>query len=228
METIRSISYDQTELINKIFDLHLPSRYIEADLTYNIGAIHNDFKIPMVRGDLQIQSSDKQVPERRMNLNADCQQLPFQNGTFNSIMIDGPFGIGCGPSMKKPKKGSNIIIKRFGAFRTGEVLFNFYKNTMKECARVLKKKGVLILKIQPVVGSGKQWMTHAFCMFIGQTFGLYPKDEMILLAKQRLESSKVKNQQHARKYQAYFYVYVKQKIPRQTNFMNYLPELINE
>ena len=50
-------------------------------------------------------------------------------------------------------------------------------------------------------------------------FGYYPKDKFILLAKNRIMSPNMKNQQHARKFHSYFLVFIKQK-----SLVNYAPE----
>ena len=42
MDMVKSISYDQTEIINWILDLHVPSHHIDCDPTYSKGNFYNN------------------------------------------------------------------------------------------------------------------------------------------------------------------------------------------
>ena len=58
--------------------------------------------------------------------------------------------------------------------------------------------------------SGKQYFSHVFVMDTAVEAGFYPKDLFILLAKNRLVADwQRKNQEHARKFHSYFWVFQK-------------------
>ena len=85
-----------------------------------------------------------------------------------------------------------------------------YYDTLKEAYRVLKPQGILIFKCQDRVASSKQYMSHVFVCNAAIHEGFYPKDLFILLAKTRLIADwQAKNQQNARKYHSYFWVFQK-------------------
>lgn len=201
-ETIRSIGYDQHKILADILKLHCGGQPIDADVTYSKGGFYtNGIARPRLCFDL--------VPKFPYVVQADCRRLPLPDGQLSVVVSDPPFGIGSGPSMQKKIEGQNITINRFGVFRTGTELFDFYEKMLFEMHRILCDGGILIQKIQPVVACGKQWMTHYHVMTAAKEFGFYHKDEFVLLAKSRLISGKVKQQQHARKYHSYFYVFEK-------------------
>lgn len=195
--TIKSISFDQTEIIENILKLHC-AHYIDADVTYSSGNFYKKLPRPKWCSDI--------APKFDFVIKADCRDLPVEKESFNTVILDGPFGVGSGPSLLVKKKGQNITPGRFGCFKTGKDLLGFYREALLEMARILKPGGILIQKIQPVVGCGKQWPTHFVSLEAAFKAGFVFKDEFILLAKQRPISGKVKNQQHARKFHSYFYV----------------------
>lgn len=201
---IKSISYSQDEIIDWILELHCQSP-IELDSTYSKGNFYKTRPKPKYCFDIS--------PQFDFVQKADCRNLSLDSESITTSILDGPFGIGSGPSLKVKINGQNITPGRFGCFPTGKTLFEFYTSALKEQYRILKPDGILILKIQPVVGCGKQWLTHFHCLEVAIDLGFYPKDEFILLAKQRPISGKIKKQQHARKFHSFFYVLQKIKSP---------------
>lgn len=198
--TIKSISFDQTEILENILSLHCDS-YIDADVTYSKGNFYKHLPRPKWCSDIE--------PRFDFVVQADCRAMPVADSSFSTVILDGSFGIGSGPSLLKQKKGQNITPGRFGAFKTGKDLFEFYRAAIPEMARILKPGGILIQKIQPVVGCGKQWATHFISMEVAFKSGFIWKDEFILLAKQRPISGKIIKQRNARKFHSYFYVFQK-------------------
>lgn len=191
-EVIKSISYDQHDIINNIIKLHCPDG-IEVDTTYSKGVFYKNSAVPQpkYKFDKYPQTEDTIQLEDR---------LPFDDNTISSIMFDPPFVISMGGSMKYDIKGQNIISKRFSSYATP-----------KEYYRVLKEGGVLIFKCQDTVSSSKNYFTHVWVMNKAYEIGFYPKDLSILLAKSRIISGKHKNQQHNRKFHSYFWVFTKEK-----------------
>ena len=116
-----------------------------------------------------------------------------------------------GKIKKDCAEGSCLISKRFSYFKNPDELSKFYKASLFEFYRILKKMGVLIFKCQDCVVSSKNLMSHAIIMQQALNVGFYPKDLFVLLAKNRLISGKVRKQQHARKFHSYFWVFEKRK-----------------
>jgi tRNA G10 N-methylase Trm11 len=200
---IKSTSYSQEEIIKNILTLHCNGQDVDCDPTYSKGVFYRNINKPIHKFDLYPQTED--------TIKADCRDLPLEDGDINVLMFDPPFVIGSGPSLTNDVKGQSMIQKRFGGFKSGKDLWNFYTESLSEFSRVIKTGGTLIFKCQDVVGSGKQWFSHIFIANMAGNFGFSLKDLFILNAKNRLISGKIKKQIHARKYHSYFLVFKKQK-----------------
>ena len=200
---IKSISYDQSEIIKNILELHVKSKKINCDPTYSIGNFYKNtgIKIPKYRYDINPQVEGVKF--------GDSRNLPLKDCSIECEMFDPPFLATTGQSLIKNDE-SNIINKRFGVYRSEKQLYQFYIDSLKEAYRILKDKGILIFKCQDKISSGKQYLSHVFIINEAIKIGFYPKDLFILLAKNRLVADwQVKNQKNARKFHSYFIVFEK-------------------
>lgn len=196
---VRSVSYDQSEIIQWILDLYVPSRKIDCDPTYSIGNFYKNSGIesPTYKFDL--------VPQVDGVEQGDSRFLPLQSDSLECIMFDPPFLATTGKSLTE--NHGNIINKRFGVYPNEKELHQFYIDSMKEAHRILKDHGILIFKSQDKVSSAKQYMSHVFIANEAIKIGFYPKDLFILLAKNRIVADwQLRNQKHARKFHSYFWV----------------------
>lgn len=203
MDMAKSISYDQTEIINWILDLHVPSHHVDCDPTYSKGNFYNNTGIeqPQYKFDILPQTDGVEY--------GDSRDLPLMDRSINCMMFDPPFLATTGKSLKTDND-SNKINKRFGVYPSEKELHRFYINSMKEAYRILKDDGILIFKCQDKVSSGKQYMSHVFVMNEAVKIGFYPKDLFILLAKNRLVANwQLNNQKNARKFHSYFWIFQK-------------------
>ncbi len=202
---IKSIEYNQTEIIKNIIELHSPTQKIDCDATYSIGNFYKNTGIsqPDYKFDInpQVEGVEK----------FDCRNLPLNDNSLYCMIYDPPFLATTGKSLLK-EDNSNIINKRFGVYKNEQELHKFYVDSMKEAYRILKQGGILIFKCQDKVSSGKQYMSHCFIQNAAIDIGFYPKDLFILLAKSRIVADwQIKNQKNARKFHSYFWVFEKSR-----------------
>lgn len=209
-ELIKSISYDQEEIIKWILDLHVPNHKIDCDCTYSKGVFYKgEIEEPTYKFDILPIDDSVQY--------GDSRNLPLEDNTLECIMFDPPFLATTGKSLTENNEG-NIINKRFGVYPSERELHQFYIDSMKESHRVLKDDGILIFKCQDKISSSKQYMSHVFVMNEAIKIGFYPKDLFILLAKSRLVADwQLKNQKNARKFHSYFLVF--QKTDKQIQYV---------
>ena len=202
LDIIRSISYDQTEILLSILRLHVPAGVIDCDPTYSKGQFYKDglIKQPRLRFDL--------YPSGPGIEKADCRHLPIEDNTLNCMIFDPPFLATTGKSLSD--KIGNIINRRFGVYPNEKALHQFYIDSLKEAYRVLKPHGILIFKCMDKVSSGTQYLSHVFICNEAVRIGFYPRDLFVLLAKNRLTADwQAKNQRTARKHHCFFYVFEK-------------------
>jgi tRNA G10 N-methylase Trm11 len=200
-DLIKSIGYDQGEILRNILKLHVPEGKIDCDPTFSTGAFYNGtgIAIPLYRFDISPQRSDV--------VQADARNLPLADSSISCMMLDPPFLATKGKSLRSGK--GNIINRRFGVYPDEKSLHRCYEEMLAEAYRVLKPDGILIFKCQDKVSSGKQYMSHVYIINEAVRIGFYPKDLFILLAKSRLVAGWQRNQKHSRKYHSYFLVFQK-------------------
>jgi len=195
-KVISSIGFDEQEIIRDILYLHGNGKYIDCDPTFSIGNFYkNGLPKPSHRFDKYPQSKDV--------IEATADNLPLEDESCNIIMFDPPFVI------NGDLKETGVITKRFTSFKHWNELRDMYSASLKEFARVLKKGGLVIFKCQDIVSSGKNHFSHCWIMNEAIRLGFYPKDLFLLLAKNRINDGR--EQQHARKYHSYYWVFEKSK-----------------
>lgn len=198
---IKSISYDEDEIIESILQLHCQYP-IELDPTYSKGNFYKG-KIPAPLHKFDISPQIKEVKQ------ANAEKLPLEDLSINTIMFDPPFLATTGKSLKS-NDNNNKINKRFGVYPSEKELHQFYVNSLREFYRILKPNGILIFKCQDKISSGKQYLSHCFIIQEAEKLGYYTKDMFILLAKNRIVADwQLKNQKNARKFHSYFLVFEK-------------------
>ena len=202
---IKSISYDENEILNNIIKLHCETN-IELDATFSKGNFYKGkVKEPIWKFDLYPQVSGV--------VKADCRDLSnyVKDGCINTLIFDPPFLATKGKSLDINNQ-SNKINKRFGIYPTEKELHQFYIDSLKEFYRILKNNGILIFKCQDKVSSGNQYLSHVFIINEAEKMGFYIKDLFILLAKNRIVANwQLKNQKNARKFHCYYLVLQKSK-----------------
>ncbi len=203
-ELVKSIGYDQGEIIRNILRLHVPEGRIDCDPTFSTGAFYNGTGVdpPALRFDIR--------PQAEGVVEADARHLPLEDGSISCMMLDPPFLATKGRSLTEGN--GNRINRRFGVYPDEKSLHQMYADVIREAYRVLKPDGILIFKCQDKVSSGKQYLSHVFVVNTAVEAGFYPKDLFVLLAKNRLVADwQKKNQLHSRKFHAYFIVFQKSK-----------------
>ena len=90
-----------------------------------------------------------------------------------------------------------------------DAVLHFYIQAGREAYRVLRPKGVLIVKCQDAVSANRQHLTHVRIVLEYEKMGFYAKDLFVLVRRNRPAVSRLKRQIHARKNHSYFLVFIK-------------------
>ena len=207
---IKNFSYDQNEILYNIMMLHNNGEAFECDMTASELKFYERSKeyfipVPKILMDVFPQRDDiiKITP---------MEPLPLEDASISSIVIDLPFVISPhnAPSVQEGKEGSNLIFNRFSSFYPVGELYHNYMWWIKEAYRVLKPNGICVFKCQGTVSGGINHFVEEYSFMCAAKAGFYVKDKFILGAKARLiASSRIKKQEHARKYTSTFWVFKK-------------------
>jgi hypothetical protein len=200
---VKSVYTSNFDAITNIMHLYNIERF-DLDCTYSKGSFWKDLPGPVYKTDL--------IPANDTVVEANSENLPFEDGSMRTIMYDPPFVV-AGASYKNNKEGSSIIAKRFEGYTNYKELTDNYYNTLKELYRVCQKGGYVVMKCQDTVSGGKNHFTHCLIMNMAMEIGFYPRDMFILHNKVRINSfgTKWTKQEHARKYHSYYWVFEKVK-----------------
>jgi hypothetical protein len=217
---VKSVYTSNFEAIRNIMDLYKIERF-DLDCTYSKGNFWKDLPGPTYKSDL--------FPVNESVVEADSENLPFENNSMKSIMYDPPFVV-AGASYKGNKEGSSIIAKRFEGYTTYNDLKVNYFNTLKELYRICDKGGYVVMKCQDTVSGGKNHFTHCLIMNMALQIGFYPRDMFVLTSNVRINSfgTKWTKQEHARKYHSYFWVFEKVKPKVKYDFINAVDSFIEQ
>ena len=196
-KTIKSISFNEQEIIRDILFLHCDGKDIDCDPTYSVGNFYKKgLNKPKHKFDL--------MPQVDGVLSSDCRELPLESESINVLMFDPPFMFG-----SRDKQQEYLMSKRFTIIQSFDDLRELYQSSLKEFFRVLKKNGVLIFKCQYFTDTHTTF-THSLVLNWATEIGYNAKDLFILLSKGAM-INKSTQQRHARKYHSYFWVFQKAK-----------------
>ena len=197
---IKSVSYNQDEIIKSITELHVPGG-IQCDITYGNGAFYRNIKRPKLCYDIH--------PLANFVVKADSRCIPNKKNSISSIMFDPPFLT----YINGGRNHNSIMGKRFSGYWSYDQLKSHYKATLREVSRVLVPRGKLVFKCQDIIHNHRLYCTHHKVIGWAEEYGLELCDLFILCAKNRMPVRAAKHgkqrQKHARIYHSYFLVFEK-------------------
>jgi hypothetical protein len=192
----------------QVLALHVAPGSVVADVTYGKGVFW------------------KRVPKDRYTLHAsdlqtgvDCCALPYKDDSHECVVLDPPYMEGFYRRASSHLAGAG----NYAAFRehysNGKptnggpkyhaAVIDLYFRAAREAHRVLKDRGVLIVKCQDEVSANQQRLTHVEIINELESIGFYTKDLFVVVRQNRPAVSRILHQEHARKNHSYFIVFVK-------------------
>lgn len=178
------------DLLPIIFSLYVEPNSIIADVTFGRGVFWkniNESEYNILKFDLA-------------GLNgaaaANFANLPIENSFLDCLIIDPPYMHG-GETIK------HSINKCYRNANTShESVVRLYAGGLLEAARVLKKKGKIIIKCQDEIESGKQRFSHIEIIKLLELFGFAVLD-LFVLVQQTKPAMRNNYQKTARKNHSY-------------------------
>lgn len=207
------------EIFPKILALHVPIGSTIADVTYGKGVFWRN--VP--QGVYHLKVTD-------IAAGIDCRKLPYEDKSLDCVVLDPPYMEGFYRTSADQKAGSGSHISFREAYSNGDeknedqihtgtkkwhaAVTDMYFRAGLEAYRVLKDKGIFIVKCQDEVSAGKQWLTHVEIITKFESYGFYTKDLFILIRPNKPNVSRLKKQTHARKNHSYFLVFIKTAVEK--------------
>lgn len=132
---------------------------------------------------------------------ADFRALPLHDASFDVVAYDPPYVCLGG----RKTSGLPEFNDRYGltaAPRTPKLLQELINDGLTECARVVKPKGVVLVKCADYISGGKLWLGTHWTLTHALELGLLCQDRMEMVATRRRAQPPMRNgkpfiQQHA-------------------------------
>jgi hypothetical protein len=196
------------EVFPKILALHVADGATIADVTYGKGVFWQNVDAARYR----LLATD-------LKTGVDCRALPYKDASVDCVVLDPPYmeGLfrrhgshlaGGGSHAAFRDRYSNGKMTR-GGFKYHEAVLDLYFQAGLEALRVLKGRGVLIVKCQDEVSANRQRLTHVEIINKYESYGFYAKDLFVVVRRNQPAVSRLIKQAHARKNHSYFLVFVK-------------------
>lgn len=173
------------DLIPNILSMYVPIGSVVADVTYGKGVFWRN--VP--EGSYDLKATDL------MN-GVDFGNLPYDDQSIDALILDPPYMHG-GVTVKK---SINDCYRNQNT--SHESVIRLYAKGILEAARVLKKKGRIIVKTQDEIESGKQMHSHIELVQIMEIFGFRILDTFVLV-QPSIPAMREKYQKTARKNHSY-------------------------
>lgn len=196
------------DIFPQILTLHVPDGSRIADVTYGNGVFWRNVDL-----------SKYEFFPSDIATGVDCRNLPYQDDSFDVVVLDPPYMEGLLRNNQDHKAGNGS----FSAFRDyysngneksdgpkwHAAVTDLYFKAGAEGYRVLKSNGVMIVKCQDEVSANRQWLTHVEIINHYEKMGFYTKDLFVVVRTNKAGISRLIKQKHARKNHSYFLVFVK-------------------
>ena len=192
----------------QILDLYVKRGSVIADVTYGKGVFWR-----------HVSPSSYIVKATDLLTGTDCRDLPYVDGEIDCVVLDPPYMHSPGGSAYGASSGFERHYRNNGSGnQTGskyhEAVLDLYVAAGLEAKRVLRDRGVLIVKCQDEVCSNRQRLTHVEIIQAYAGMGFVCEDLFVVVRKNRPGVSRSARQVHARKNHSYFLVFWKQGVAR--------------
>ena len=149
----------------------------------------------------------------------DCRDLPYDDGRIDCVVLDPPYMHTPGGSAHTVHTAFERHYRNNGtgnktAKKYHDAVLSLYEDAGKEAYRVLRERGVLIVKCQDEVCSNRQRFTHVEILTAYERIGFVPEDLFVVVRRNRPGVSRAVRQVHARKNHSYFLVFWKRTAGR--------------
>lgn len=204
---------NNADIFPHVLALHVKDGTRVADVTYGKGVFWK-----------KVDTSKYDFHPSDIANGTDCRDLPYKDESFDCVVFDPPYMEGFFRNGRTTKAGAGTHKTFRDHYSNGQespvngggkwhaAVLELYEAGGREAHRVLKDKGVLIVKCQDEVSANRQNLTHVEIVNAYASTGFVCKDLFVVVRPNRPGMSRLLKQVHARKNHSYFLVFV--KIPK--------------
>jgi len=207
---------DNSELFPKLLQLFVPDGAKIADVTFGTGVFWKN-----------VDTSKYDFHASDLKTGVDARALPYADSELDALVFDPPYMEGLLRSHQSELAGGGTHTSFREYYSNGEGMkgtelkyhdrvIDLYMSSAKEARRVLKDRGIYIVKCQDEVSANRQKLTHVEIIYGLELLNFYCKDLFVLTRSNRPVVSRLVKQEHARKNHSYFLVFTcikKGKLP---------------
>lgn len=188
----------------QILDLYVKRGSVIADVTYGKGVFWRN-----------ISPNSYKLKATDLLTGVDCRNLPYSSGEIDCVVLDPPYmhspgGSAYGNVSAFENHYRNNETGNRTRSKYHEAVLELYVDAGKEGFRVLRDRGVMIVKCQDEVCSNRQRLTHVEIIQKYYDMGFICEDLFIVVRNNKPGVSRSVKQVHARKNHSYFLVFWKQ------------------
>ena len=201
------------DIFPNILKLYVPEQSVIADVTYGKGVFWrkvDESKYRLLKSDAQ--------------MGIDARDLPYDDASLDALVLDPPYmeGFYRRSSDQQGGRGSHSGFSEYynhlqatgeieGAPKYHDAVLDVYYRAGEEASRVLKDKGIFIVKCQDEVSANQQRLTHVEIINYYSSIGFIPEDIFVVVRSNKPAVSRLLRQAHARKNHSYFVIMRKDK-----------------
>lgn len=185
----------------KVLRLYVAPGSVVADVTYGKGVFWKG-----------IDDDEYDLRATDLKTGTDCRKLPYKDGEIDCVVLDPPYMHSPGGTAHQSQPAFEEHYGNNGCKSTSkyhEAVVDLYRGAAVEAYRVLKARGVLIVKCQDEVCSNRQRFTHIEIIEACEALGFVAEDLFVTVRNNRPGVSCAVRQVHARKNHSYFLVFWK-------------------
>ena len=194
------------EVFPHVLSLYVPPGSVVADVTFGKGVFWR--KIPS--GLYNLQPTD-------ITTGVDCRTLPYAESSIDCVVLDPPYMHSPGGNTHAGQSAFEDHYRNNGtgnntAKKYHEAVVELYVEAGQEAFRVLRERGVFIVKCQDEICSNRQRFTHMELIQAYEGMGFVAEDLFVVIRQNRPGVSSAVRQVHARKNHSYFLVFWKRTV----------------
>ena len=187
----------------RVLDLYVSKGSTIADVTYGKGVFWR-----------HVPDAQYEVLATDIRDGVDCRDLPYEDCEIDCVVLDPPYMHSPGGSAHGTQPPFEEHYRNNGSGnrttrKYHEAVLDLYREAGEEAYRVLRNRGVLIVKCQDEVCSNRQRFTHVEIMQMYADIGYVAEDLFVVVRNNRPGVSRAVRQVHARKNHSYFLVFWK-------------------